>query len=187
MIYTGPSVLLVGLMGTGKSTVARQLSQQFGIDCLDTDRIVESRSGMTVRDIFAQQGEASFRDLESDVLGECLERQLPCVIAGAGGVVVREENRELINSRRAAGQLLVIWLHAVPQVLVARTTKGAHRPLLDDDREGTLHRLANEREPLYASVSDIIVDVSQRSVESTVSLLVEAINEDVRERSSTDE
>ena len=187
MIYSGPSLLLVGLMGTGKSTIARQLSQRFEIDCLDTDRMVESRAGITVREIFAQKGESAFRDLESDVLAECLERQVPCVIAGAGGVVVREENRTLVNSCRSSGRLIVVWLHALPHVLVARTSKGAHRPLLDDDREGTLNRLANEREPFYASVSDIIVDVSERSVESTVNLLVEAINEDVRERNSADE
>lgn len=186
-MYTGPSILLVGLMGTGKSTVARQLSQQFGLDCLDTDRMIEARSKKTVREIFAQSGEQSFRDLESDMLTECLERQVPCVIAGAGGIVVREANRELINSRRSSGQVIVVWLHALPHVLAARTSKGAHRPLLDDDREGTLIRLADEREPMYASVSDIIVDVSQRSVESTVNLLVEAITEDLKEKALSDE
>lgn len=174
-------------MGTGKSTVARQLSAQFGVDSLDTDRMIESREQKTVREIFAEFGETAFRDIESEVLAECLERQVPSVIAGAGGVVVRESNRDLINAARESGRLIVVWLHAVPQVLVARTSKGTHRPLLDDDREGTLIRLAIDREPMYASVSDIIVDVSQRSVESTVNLLVEAITEDLHERSSSDE
>lgn len=186
-MYSGPSILLVGLMGTGKSTVARQLSQKFGLDCLDTDRMIESRSNKTVREIFAESGEQSFRDLESEVLAECLERQIPCVIAGAGGIVVREANRDVINSCRSSGHVIVVWLHALPNVLVARTSKGAHRPLLDDDREGTLVRLANEREPLYASVSDIVVDVSERSVESTVNLLVEAITEDLKEKALSDE
>jgi shikimate kinase len=187
VIYSGPSILLVGLMGTGKSTVARQLALHFGIDSLDTDRMIESRTHQTVREIFAQSGENAFRDLESEVLQECLERQIPCVIAGAGGVVVRESNRELINSCRTLGRVIVVWLHALPNVLAVRTSKGAHRPLLDEDREGTLVRLANEREPMYASVSDIIVDVSQRSVEATVNLLVEAIVEDLNERSQSDE
>ncbi len=184
MSLSTPSILLVGLMGTGKSTIARQLSARLGIDCLDTDKLVETRSGRSVRELFAELGEGAFRDLESEVLDECLSRQLPSVIAGAGGIVVREENRQRINGARADDSVLVVWLHASTDVLVSRTSKGVHRPLLDDDRVGTLTRLATERADLYADVADIVVDVSNRSVEATVNLLVDAIEEGNEEKSS---
>lgn len=182
MNFEGPSVLLVGLMGTGKSTIARQLSTRLDIECLDTDRMIEARTHRTVREIFAEDGESTFREIESEVLGECLGRQVPCVIAGAGGIVVREENRHIINSARHDGRTIVVWLTAEPKVLVTRTSKGNHRPLLDDDKEGTLTRLAQERSSMYGEVADVIVDVGQRSVESTVNLLVDVLNEDIAER-----
>jgi shikimate kinase len=176
-----PSILLVGLMGTGKSTVARQLSAKLGIDCLDTDKMVESRAGRTVRELFDQLGEATFRDIESEVLTECLSRQTPSVVAGAGGIVVRESNRAVINEARKNHLIVVVWLHASTDVLAQRTAKGGHRPLLDEDRAGTLSRLADERAGFYSELSDIVVDVSHRSVESTVALLVSAIEEGLRE------
>lgn len=182
-----PSVLLVGLMGTGKSTVARQLSAKLGLDCLDTDKMVEARSGRTVRELFNDVGEDAFRDLESDVLNECLSRQTASVVAGAGGIVVRESNRALINEARQKHAVVVVWLHANTDVLASRTAKGGHRPLLDEDRVGTLTRLATERADFYSEVSDIVVDVSQRSVESTVSLLVSAIEEGLREEGGNNE
>jgi shikimate kinase len=70
-----------------------------------------------------------------------------------------------------------VWLHARPEVLAQRTIKGGHRPLLDDDREGTLIRLSEERAPLYSSVADIVIDVSDRSQESVCTLLIDAIDE----------
>ena len=187
MSSTPPSILLVGLMGTGKSTVARQLSARLGIDCLDTDKMVEARAGKSIRELFAELGEQDFRDRESEVLTECLSRSAPAVIAGAGGIVVRESNRQAIRASQDLGGVIVVWLHAATDVLVKRTSKGVHRPLLDDDRVGTLERLAEERAGMYSEVSDIIVDVSQRSVESTVNLLIDAIEEGQAEMSITHE
>lgn len=174
-------------MGTGKSTIARQLSTRLEIDCLDTDKLVETRSGLSVRDMFSELGEDAFRDLESEILDECLSRQVPSVIAGAGGIVVREQNRQRINRARESDAVVVVWLHATTDVLVSRTSKGVHRPLLDDDRVGTLTRLAHERADLYAEVADIVVDVSDRSIESTVNLLIDAIEEGNEEKSARHE
>lgn len=182
-----PSILLVGLMGTGKSTVARQLSSRLALECLDTDKMVEARTGKSVRDVFAELGEQNFRERESEVLNECLSRSVPAVIAGAGGIVVRESNREAIRNAQRKGKVIVVWLHADTKVLVERTSKGAHRPLLDDDRVGTLTRLAGERASMYSEVSDIVVDVSQRSVEATVNLLIDAIEEGQAEMSASHE
>jgi shikimate kinase len=174
------TIVLIGLMGTGKSTVARTLATHYNLDCLDTDKLVESRAGKSVRQVFADDGEAAFRDIESDVLSDCLRSPRGAVIAGAGGVVVRAENRDLINNARSESGVLVVWLHARPEVLAERTAKGGHRPLLDDDREGTLVRLSQERAPMYSAVADIVVDVSDRSQESVCTLLIDAIDEAIK-------
>lgn len=162
-------------MGTGKTTVARSLAEHFKSDCLDTDKLVEQLSGKSVREIFQHDGEEIFRELESDVLAQCLRSPRPAVVAGAGGIVLRNKNREMLAVARQSGQAVVVWLHATPEVLVKRTQKGGHRPLLDDDRAGTLTRLSAERAPLYGEVADIVVDVSERSSESVTSLIIEAI------------
>lgn len=179
---TAPShIVLVGLMGTGKTTTARLLAERLGCDVLDTDKMIESRNGKSVRDIFVDSGEEAFRDLESEMLSECLARPTRSVIAGAGGVVLREKNRQMIDAARNSGHAVVVWLHANPTVLAQRTAKGVHRPLLDDDRAGTLVRMADERGPLYASVADVVIDVSDRSVESVVELLIDALDEDKKQ------
>ena len=174
-----PTIVLVGLMGTGKTTVARLLAGHYGIDCLDTDKLVEQRAGRSVREIFDTEGESAFRDLESDVLGTCLRSPTGCVVAGAGGVVLRDANREALKAASAQGAF-VVWLSARPEVLVSRTARGGHRPLLDEDREGTLARMARERTALYAEVADITVDVSERSAESVARLVIAAVDEAVR-------
>ena len=174
-----PTIVLVGLMGTGKSTVARLLADHYGIECLDTDKLVEQRAGRSVRSIFDVQGEDAFRNLESEVLDSCLRSPDGCVVAGAGGVVLRESNREALRRASSTGAF-VVWLSAPPAVLMTRTARGQHRPLLDDDREGTLNRMARERSALYAEVADITVDVSDRSAESVAQLIVDAVDEAVR-------
>jgi shikimate kinase len=168
-------ILLVGLMGTGKTTIARGLARHFSADVLDTDKLVEQRAGRSVRDIFSRDGEEAFRDIESDVLDECLRTPGSAVVAGAGGVVLRDKNRDAINAGRASGDVSVVWLHARPEVLVGRTKKGGHRPLLDNDHAGTLRRMSEERAPMYSSVADVVVDVSERSPESVIALIVEAL------------
>lgn len=180
------TVVLVGLMGTGKSTIAKMLASRLGVECLDTDRLIEMRAGSSVREIFRDQGEAAFRSMESEVLSECLGRGHGRVIAAAGGVVTQQANREMLRGASALGAATVVWLHARPEVLLARTRKGSHRPLLDEDPEGTLVRLATERAPLYREVADVVVDVSDRDVDSVVDLLLDAIDDDRRDPADKD-
>ncbi len=177
MTRTEPSIVLVGLMGTGKTTVARLLAEHRRVELLDTDKLIESRDGRSIREIFSESGETAFREIESEVLRECLHRPGSPVIAGAGGVVVREQNRAMLDAARDAGSTVVVWLHARPEVLAERTAKGVHRPLLDDDRMATLTQMSEDRGPLYASVADIVIDVSDRSIESVVELLIDALDE----------
>lgn len=164
MIRNDQHVVLVGLMGTGKSTVARALGERLGRPVLDTDALVEQRAGRSVRDLFAEVGEPAFRELESEVLRDALASDAPSVIAAAGGVVVLDRNRELL---RASGAR-VVWLCADPDTLVERVKGAGHRPLLDADPAGTLQRMAEQREPWYREVADAIVLVDHRSVGDVV-------------------
>jgi shikimate kinase len=160
---TGPDrrhLVLVGMMGVGKSTVGRAVAAQLHRPLFDSDEMIEARVGRTVREIWLDDGEPAFRALETDVLREALELDEPSVIAAAGGVVLGEANRTLLTSSDAH----VVWLRADVDVLVERVRNGPHRPLLDDDPEGTLRRLYDERAPRYQEVADAIVSVDHRTV-----------------------
>lgn len=167
----GRSIVLVGLMGTGKSSVARLLGANLGIDVLDTDRMVEADSGRKVRDIFVEEGEEAFRELEARQLRLCLGRSEPCVIAAAGGVVLRRDNRDALNAARRAGRAFVVWLTADVDDLMERTMRGGHRPLLDDDPAATLRSMATARENLYESVSDVSIRTSDLTVDQVATAI----------------
>ncbi|MEX2626888.1 MAG: shikimate kinase [Ilumatobacteraceae bacterium] len=157
-------IVLVGMMGAGKSTVGRIVAARLGRRLLDSDEVIEARTGRSVRDIFATDGEAAFRSLETEALREALADPEPAVIAAAGGVVLSSENRRVLADADAR----VVWLLADPEVLIERVRSGMHRPLLDDDPEGTLRRMWAEREPLYHEVADAIVSVDNRSINDVV-------------------
>lgn len=153
------TVLLVGLMGSGKSTVARAVGELTDRDVLDTDEMVESGTGRTVREIFATEGEEAFRRLEHDVLVEALGRE-HSVVAAAGGAVCRAESLELVERHRREGSCWVVWLTAPVATLERRVVDGSHRPLLDRGAREALERMAKERDVFYASLADLIVDTS---------------------------
>jgi len=149
-------VVLVGMMGTGKTTVGRRVAEALGRTFADSDAVIEARTGRTVREIFETDGEQAFRVLEAGVLADAVDAPEPAVIAAAGGVVLDAGNRDLL---RRAGT--VVWLRAPIDVLVRRVATGEHRPLLADDPGGTLHRMEEHRTELYAEVADAVVDSSQ--------------------------
>jgi shikimate kinase len=160
---TDRHVVLVGMMGTGKSSVGRRLAHRLGRDLVDSDEQVERRTGRTVAEIFRADGEAAFRALESEVLAEALASERPAVVAAAGGTVMDPENRRRI---REGG--FVVWLRADPSTLESRVRSGLHRPLLDEDPAGVLRRLASQRAPLYAEVADLVVDVDDIRIDDVV-------------------
>ena len=153
-------LVLVGLTGSGKTTVGRLAAERLGRTFVDTDAEIEHRTGRTVRAIFAEDGEPAFRDLEAKVLADCLAGDEPTVIAAAGGAVLRDENRECLRRARAR----VVWLCAGPSAVLERVRSGSHRPLLDDDPEAVLQRMWDMREPLYREVADAIVGVEGRTL-----------------------
>ena len=156
MTSTAPHVVLVGMMGTGKTTVGRLLSNRLGRPLIDSDELIEARAGRTVREIWRSDGEPAFRVLETAALRDALADTEPLVIAAAGGVVLSEENRAALRDADA----VVVWLRASPDVLVARVGRDEHRPLLDDDPAATLRRMEAEREALYRDVADLTVDTA---------------------------
>lgn len=169
------SLVLVGLMGTGKSTIAKEYAKRTGCELLDTDRIIESEVGLSVREIFAQRGENEFRAIESETLSRVLARP-GAVIAAAGGVVLTQANRDALHAARANGTVKVVWLRADPRVLVERTSRGTHRPLLDNDAAGTLRSLAASREGLYHDVADLVIDTDELSIEQIVEQLISYVD-----------
>jgi shikimate kinase len=159
---TEPSrhLVLVGMTGAGKSSVGRQVADRLNCEWVDTDQLIEKSAGRTVRDIFAEDGEASFRALETQALRAALEATEPSVISTGGGIVLIEANRQLLS----APQHRVVWLMADPSILLERLQHGMHRPLLDEDPEGTLKKMWQQREALYREVADVIVSVDGRSI-----------------------
>ena len=152
-------IVLVGLMGSGKTTVGEIVAARLGHPLVDSDAVIEAQTGRTVREIWHTDGEPAYRVLETATLREALDSPQSTVIAAAGGVVLREENRAAL----LAADALVIWLDADVDVLAARATTGDHRPLLDDDPLGAMKRMRVERDHLYREVADVIIDVTRRS------------------------
>jgi shikimate kinase len=151
--------VLVGLMGTGKTTVGRILAARLHRPFFDSDKMVEARTGRTVRDIFESDGEAAYRPLETEALADALSSSTPAVIAAAGGVVLSPVNRQALEARAAR----VVWLRADPHLLVDRALRQDHRPLLEVDPKATLEQMARDRDRLYAEVADRIVDVGTKT------------------------
>ncbi len=157
---TESHIVLVGMMGAGKSSVGRALARRLDRKLFDSDEMIEARSGRTVREIWLEDGEPAFRLLEADVLADAIAAPTPSIVAAAGGVVLSETNRAVLKSDRAH----VVWLLADVDLLLERVRNGMHRPLLDDDPEGTLRAMHAERSDLYQDVADAIVSVDHRSI-----------------------
>jgi len=164
----GVHVVLVGLMGAGKTTVGNVLAARLGRELVDSDTRIESLTGRTVKEILAADGVEALRRHESDALFDALADGTPRVIAAAGGVVLDPAHR----GRLAAAGALVVWLDADPRLLASRTLTSEHRPWLDDDPVGTLERMHHERRPLYGEVASVTVTVDGLTPEQIADRIV---------------
>jgi shikimate kinase len=163
------SIVLVGLMGSGKSTIGRRLAQRLGMRFADADDEIERAAGMTISDIFARFGEAHFRDGERRVISRLLAGR-PMVLATGGGAFVNEETRALILQ-----DSLCIWLDADIPTLVERVGRRSHRPLLKNRDPGeVLRELAAVRNPIYAE-AHLRVSSASTPHDHTVRAILEAL------------
>ena len=161
------NIFIVGPMGSGKSTVGKIISDEMFLNFFDTDEEIESRTGASIDWIFDLEGEAGFRKRESDILNEMVEKN-SIVLSTGGGIILSDNNRELLSSRGT-----VFYLSTPILTQVERTAKDKDRPLLKDgDPEDILTKLHNEREALYEMVSDHIVDTENKSSNQVASEII---------------
>jgi len=158
---------LVGLPGSGKSTVGRQLARRLGLPFTDTDHAIEQRIGCSIREFFEREGEAAFRDIEEAVIDE-LARADVGVLATGGGAVLRPANRERL---RAGGH--VIYLRSTPEELFRRLRHDTNRPLLQvADPLARLRALYDERDPLYRETAHFVIETGRPSVPTLVNMIL---------------
>lgn len=164
-------LVLIGLMGSGKSTIGRRLAGAIGWKFVDADEEIEHAAGCSIADIFAIYGEPMFRDLEQRVMTRLLGEP-PMVLATGGGAWMQPKIRELIKTGATS-----VWLRAELDVLVERVNKRDHRPLLKNgDKPAIMQRLIEERYPVY-SEADITVDSSKGPHEQVVERAIAALRE----------
>lgn len=160
----GHSIILIGMMGCGKSTVGKELSKATGMPLLDMDSVIEEQCGKSIPEIFRTEGEYRFRSLETALLQYMvgsIGRHPSVIVSTGGGVVCRPENRELL---RRLG--FVVWLDVDLNTLLARTGRASNRPLLKTkDRRSTLDSLLQEREPMYAETACLRLPCGRMDVE----------------------
>ncbi len=161
------TISLVGMPGCGKSTVGRHLARQLGLRFIDSDTEIEHRLGMPIRDYFAAQGEAAFRDIEQDVIEELTAREGQ-VLATGGGAVLRPSNRDALHSRTH-----VFYLRSTPEELFRRLRHDTHRPLLQvADPQARLRDLYRERDPLYRRTAHFVIEAARPSVPALMGMVL---------------
>lgn len=153
-----PVVVLVGVPGAGKTTIGQALAQAIGIDFDDTDQLIERREGRSVSDIFVQDGEQRFREIEREVVAKAVVDH-DGVLALGGGAVLDPQSRSLL------AELPTVWLKVDTDTAVRRVGLNAPRPVLLGNVRGQLKTLTAQREPLYTEVSNLEIDTSERSPE----------------------
>lgn len=158
---------LVGMPGSGKSTVGRHLARQLGLRFVDSDGVIEERCGMPVREVFAQRGEADFRDIEQEVIDE-LTAGDELVLATGGGAVLRPSNREALHSRSH-----VLYLRSTPEEIHRRLRNDTQRPLLQvADPLAKLRELFRERDPLYRRTAHFVIEGARPSVQALLGMVL---------------
>ncbi|MBE9198238.1 MULTISPECIES: shikimate kinase [unclassified Nodularia (in: cyanobacteria)] len=168
-LLQGVNLYLIGMMGAGKTTVGQLLANHLGYRFLDTDDVITQSAGRSINQLFAEEGETAFRQLESDVLAQvCAYTRL--TVATGGGIVLRPENWSYLHHG------LVVWLDVPVELLYTRLAEDTTRPLLQDaDPKGKLRSLLEQRTPLY-SQADLKITVREAETpEEIAHRVIEAI------------
>lgn len=164
------NIYLVGPMGSGKTTIGQRLARKLGLAFYDSDQEIEARTGASVNLIFDIEGEAGFRERERQVLAE-LTAQRGVLLATGGGTVVSRENRELLGRTG-----IVVYLRTSVRQQLERLQRDHSRPLLQTrNKEHKLKELAEQRDPLYEELADLVFPSRSRNIDSAVDQILEAI------------
>lgn len=159
-------IALVGLPGSGKSTVGRQLARRLAVPFVDSDHVIEERLGCSIREYFDREGEARFRDVEEEVIDD-LSREHRGVLATGGGAVLRPANRQHLRER---GQ--VVYLRSTPEEVFRRLRHDVSRPLLQvEDPLTRLRDLYAARDPLYRDAAQFVIETGRPSVATLVNMI----------------
>jgi len=164
-------IVMVGLMGAGKTKIGGLLARALGLGFVDADAEIERTAGCTIADIFEKYGEGEFRDLERKVIARLLSGDIK-VIAPGGGALMNDQTAELVHA-----SAISVWLRADLDILVERTARNNKRPLLKNaDPRVILQGLMDKRNPVYAK-SDVVVDTSLAEAEHTLKILLKALGD----------
>jgi shikimate kinase len=164
------SIVLIGMMGAGKSSVGRCLQRRTGLARFDTDEIISSKFGLSIPEIFSKHGEEKFREAETQALRE-LAPDRHAIIGTGGGIVQREENADLLKRLGT-----VVWLEAREETLFERASRNGNRPLLQtEDPRKVLSEILGARAPLYAKIADIRVDTSGLTHDEVADVILQKI------------
>lgn len=161
------TIIFVGLPGSGKTTIGRQLARRLGVPFVDSDHVIEDRLGCSIREYFAREGEEAFRDVEQAVLDD-LSQYHQGVLSTGGGSVLREANRRHLHDR---GQ--VIYLRSSPEDVYRRLRHDTVRPLLQvEDPLSRLRALYDARDPLYRDAAHFVIETGRPSVSTLVNMIL---------------
>ena len=165
------NIILVGPMGSGKTTIGRRLSERLSLDFFDSDHEIVNTTGVSIDHIFDVEGEKGFRTRESDVLKK-LCNMPNIVLATGGGAVILEENRELMKKASS-----IIYLSSSVDQILRRTAKSKTRPLLEksNNRRKTITDIVEARDPLYREVSSNIIDTNGKKLNEVINEIIEAL------------
>ena len=159
----GP-IVLIGVSGSGKSTTGALLAERLGVEFIDVDAVIEQRTGKSIAEIFVEDGEPAFRELEEATTAELLSR--PGVVSLGGGAVLSERTRKALGDHR------VVWLRVTAASAIARVGLDTARPLLLGNVRGRLIKMLNERTPLYDEVASARIDTDKTTPAEVVDLIV---------------
>lgn len=165
------NLMLIGFMGTGKSTIAAKLKEALKVEQIEMDALIAEEAGMSIPDIFEKFGEAHFRDLETEMLRKFREKK-PVVVSCGGGAVLRDENIEIMK-----GQGKIILLTATPETIYERVKNSNDRPVLNGNMNvAYISELMEKRRARYEMAADIVITTDGKSADEICNEILEAVN-----------